>query len=125
MIRFKQKGDFSKLTGFLEQSKEKLRQGILDKYGKEGVEALAEATPKRTGLTAASWSYKIENKNGVAKLVFYNSNVQNGINIALIIQYGHGTSRGAWIEGRDYINPVIQALFDKIVEEALTEITKI
>ena len=125
MIRLKQKGDFSKITGFLEQSKEKLCKGILDKYGEEGVEALAEATPKRTGLTAASWSYTVENKNGIAKLIFYNSNIQNGVNIALIIQYGHGTARGGWIEGRDYINPVIQPLFEKIVEEALTEITKI
>ena len=125
MIRFKQKGDFSKLTNYLEKSLEKYNLGILNKYGKKGVELLAEATPKRTGLTAASWKYEVENKEVVAKIIFSNTNIQNGVNIALILQYGHGTSRGGWVQGRDYINPVIQPLFDELVNETINELKSV
>ena len=124
MITFRQKGDFSKVTKYLEKVKESVHLGILDKYGREGVAALSSATPQDTGLTASSWSYKIENSNGVAKLSFSNSNIQNGVPIAIILQYGHGTRNGGWVEGRDYINPAIQPIFDKIVEEAWREVTK-
>lgn len=125
MIRFKQKGDFSKLTNYLEKTLEKYNFGILHKYGKKGVELLAEATPKRTGLTAASWKYEVENKEGIAKIIFSNTNIQNGVNIALILQYGHGTSRGGWVQGRDYINPVIQPLFDELVNETINELKSV
>lgn len=125
MIEFRHKGDFSKLTKFLERAKEAARVGVLDKYGREGVAALASATPVETGLTAASWYYKIENKNGRAVISFYNSNIQNGVPIAIILQYGHGTGTGGWVEGRDYINPAIQPIFDRIVNEAWREVTKL
>ena len=125
MITFRQKGDFSKLTNYLERLKEAANIGVLDKYGKAGVAALASATPIDTGLTASSWYYEIENKNGRATISFHNSNIQNGVPIAIILQYGHGTGNGGWVEGRDYINPAIQPIFDKIAENAWREVTKL
>ncbi len=124
MITFRQKGDFSKLNSYLERVKEAAKLGDLDKYGKEGVAALSSATPVKTGLTAQSWYYKIEHKNGSATISFHNSNIQNGVPIAIILQYGHGTGTGGWVEGRDYINPAIQPIFDKIANDAWREVTK-
>lgn len=125
MITFRQKGDFSKITNFLERAKEIVHVGILDKYGREGVAALASATPIDSGDTAGSWYYKIEQSRGSAAIVFYNSNIQNGVSIAIILQYGHGTRNGGWVEGRDYINPAIQPIFDRIVDELWREVTKL
>lgn len=125
MISFRQKGDFSKLTKFLERAKEAVRLGDLDKYGREGVAALASATPIDSGLTAKSWSYEITNENGTATISFHNSNINQGVPIAIILQYGHGTGTGGWVEGRDYINPAIQPIFDKILNEAWREVTKL
>ena len=125
MISFRQKGDFSKLSSYLERAKEAAKLGVLDKYGAQGVAALSSATPVDTGLTANSWSYKIERGNGSASIVFNNSNIQNGVPIAIILQYGHGTGTGGWVEGRDYINPAIQPVFDQIAESAWEEVTKV
>ena len=125
MIKFRHKGDFSKFTRYLERTKESVRLGDLDRYGREGVAALASATPVDTGLTASSWYYKIEHTKGSAKISFYNSNIQNGVTIAIILQYGHGTGTGGWVEGRDYINPAIQPIFDRIVNDAWREVTKL
>ena len=125
MIKFRQKGDFSKLTRFLEKAKEAVRLGDLDKYGREGVAALASATPVESGLTASSWYYEIEHKNGSATISFHNSNIQNGVPIAIILQYGHGTRNGGWVQGRDYINPAVRPLFDKITNDAWREVTKL
>ena len=99
MITFRQKGDFSKLTRFLERAKESVRLGDLDKYGREGVAALASATPVDTGRTANSWHYKIEQKQGSVSISFYNTNIQNGVPIAVILQYGHATRNGGWVQG--------------------------
>ena len=125
MITFRQKGDFSKLTKFFERAKEVVKLGDLDKYGREGVAALSSATPKDTGLTASSWYYKIENKNGSAKITFNNSNIQNGVPIAIILQYGHGTRNGGFVEGIDYINPAIRPIFEKIANDAWREVTRL
>lgn len=125
MISFRHKGDFSKLTRFLERAKEVVHLGCLDKFGREGVAALASATPVDSGITANSWFYKIENDGKSAKVTFYNSNIQNGVPIAIILQYGHGTRNGGWVQGRDYINPAIQPIFDKLANEAWREVTKI
>ena len=125
MITFRQKGDFSKLTSFLEKAKEGVKIGDLDRFGREGVAALASATPVESGLTANSWYYEIENKSGSATISFHNSNIQNGVPIAIILQYGHGTGTGGWVQGRDYINPAIQPIFDKIAESAWKEVTKL
>lgn len=125
MITFRQKGDFSKLTSFLERAKEAVKLGDLDKYGREGVAALSSATPVRTGLTANSWYYEIEHQNGSVSITFNNSNVNKGVPIAIILQYGHGTRNGGWVQGRDYINPAIQPVFDRIAKEAWEEVTKL
>lgn len=125
MISFKQKGDFSKLTRYFERVKEASKIGVLDKYGKAGVAALASATPVESGKTAASWDYEIKRQNGSVSIEFTNSNINKGVNIAIILQYGHGTGTGGWVQGRDYINPAIQPIFDKIVEDAWREVTKL
>ena len=124
MITFRQQGDFSKLTRYFERLKEAIKIGDLDKYGRKGVAALASATPRDSGLTASSWYYEIENQNGSARIIFKNSNINEGVPIAIVLQYGHGTGTGGWVEGRDYINPAIQPIFDKIAEDAWKEVTK-
>ena len=125
MISFKQKGDFSKLTGFLERVKEAVKLGNLNRYGREGVELLASATPKESGLTANSWYYEITHENGSSSISFHNSNINKGVPIAIILQYGHGTRNGGWVEGIDYINPAIRPLFEKIAQDAWKEVTKL
>lgn len=125
MISFKQKGDFSKITRYLERVKEAIHLGLLDKYGREGVTALSSATPIDSGKTASSWYYDIENKRGSASIIFKNSNINQNVPIAIILQYGHGTGTGGWVQGRDYINPAIRPVFDKLVDEAWREVTKI
>lgn len=125
MLTIRQKGDFAKLTRYFVNLKNAIKMADLDKYGKAGVAALASATPVDTGLTATSWYYEIERGSGYASITFYNSNVHRGINIAIILQYGHGTGTGGWVEGRDYINPAIQPIFDQIAENAWREVTKL
>ncbi len=125
MVSFKQKGDFSKLTSFLEKAKEAVKLGDLDRYGREGVEALSAATPKESGLTANSWYYEIIHEKGSASISFHNSNVNKGVPIAIILQYGHGTRNGGWVEGIDYINPAMRPVFKKIAEDAWKEVTKL
>lgn len=125
MISFRHKGNFNKFTRYLERAKQAIGLGLLNKYGNEGVAALASATPVESGQTAGSWYYKIENRTGSASIGFYNSNVNQGVPIAIILQYGHGTGTGGWVQGRDYINPAIQPIFDKILEEAWREVTKL
>lgn len=122
MINFIQKGDFSKLNRFLEKAKEKIKIGNLDYYGREGVNALRNNTPIDTGLTSDSWYYTIERNNESISIKFNNSNINKGVPIAIILQYGHGTKNGGWVQGRDYINPSIQPIFDKIAEEAWKEV---
>ena len=118
MITVRSKGDISKLNGLLEKAKEAVKLGNLDKYGKAGVKALESATPMDSGLTANSWYYTIERNDNTVSINFHNSNIQNGIPIAIILQYGHGTGTGGWVEGRDYINPAIQPIFDNLVKDA-------
>lgn len=122
MIKFSQKGDFSKLTSFLEKVKEVVKLSDLDKYGRQGVAALASATPADTGLTASSWEYKITHDGDSTSISFSNTNFQNGVPIAIILQYGHGTRNGGYVKGRDYINPAIQPIFDAITEAAWKEV---
>ena len=122
MISISQKGDFSKLTGFLERMKNVIKIGDLDKYGREGVASLSAATPKESGLTANSWYYEIERSKDSVSISFHNSNINKGVPIAIILQYGHGTKNGGWVEGRDYINPAIQPIFDQIAKNAWKEV---
>ena len=125
MIGVRHKGDFSKTTNFLKRSKQTNILAVLEQYGREGVAALASATPVDTGKTASSWYYKIEKNDTSVSIMFCNSNIQNGVPIAVILQYGHGTRNGGWVQGRDYINPTIQPIFDKIVQNAWGEVTKL
>lgn len=125
MISFRQKGDFSNLTHFLEKSKNGVNIPGLERYAQEGVNALASATPVDTGLTAKSWYYKIKDEKGSIVISFHNSNIQNGVPIAIILQYGHGTGNGGWVQGRDYINPAIQPIFEQILNNAWKEVRKI
>ena len=125
MISFRHKGDFSKLTKFLENSRKAVRHVDLDKYGRDGVAALSSATPIDTGLTASSWYYEISRGEDTTKITFCNSHTNQDVMIAIILQYGHGTRNGGWVEGRDYINPAIQPIFDKIADSAWREVTKL
>ena len=125
MISFRQKGDFSKLSRYFERVKEAAKIGVLDKYGQEGVAALASATPVDSGQTANSWYYEIKRQNGSVSIVFNNSHVNKGVPIAIILQYGHGTGTGGWVQGRDYINPAVRPIFDRIAVEAWKEVTKL
>lgn len=125
MIKFVQKGNFNKTTNFLQKIKMNEFLKHLDSYAKEGVNALSEATPVDTGKTASSWDYYIEEKPGSISIIWTNSNVNKGVNIALILQYGHGNGRGGYIQGRDYINPAMQPIFDKIADMSWKEVTSL
>lgn len=121
---FKHYGDFSKTLKFLNAITNKEYLNKLNTYGQMGVEALYEATPKNTGLTASSWDYVIESQNGRTSISWFNKNTKNGVNIAVILNYGHGTGFGGYVQGRHYISPAIQPVFDKIADEAWKEVTK-
>lgn len=124
MITVRQRGDFKNLTSFLERSKEVFNLGILDKYGRQGVASLQASTPKDTGKTAESWYYKINRNNGTVSLSFHNSNENKGVPIAIILQYGHATGNGGYVEGIDYINPALKPVFQKLADEAWKEAKK-
>lgn len=125
MIRVKQKGDFSKVSKYFSKIKEPVKNEILDRYGREGVAALSAATPKDTGLTSKSWEYKVNKTKGSVSISFYNTNIQNGVPIAIILQYGHATNNGKWIEGIDYINPALKPLFERMANDIWEEVTKV
>lgn len=125
MVTFRQKGDFSIATKFLNNLSKAAQPKGLERYAKEGVVALSSATPVDTGKTADSWYYKIDKKGNSTTISFHNSNVQNGVPIAIILQYGHATRNGGWVQGRDYINPAIRPVFDQIAEDAWKEVTKL
>lgn len=124
MIVFRHKGNFSKTFKYFGKVKKGVNIKSLEKYGRRGVEALSSNTPVRTGLTANSWYYTITNENGKVIISFNNSNIQNGVPIAIILQYGHGTRNGGWVEGRDYINPAIQPIFDEMTKNAWKEVSE-
>lgn len=125
MIKFKVTGDFSKTITSLKKLKEFVEKGNLDKYGEMGVAALQQATPKRTGKTASSWSYEITVVDGKATIYWKNDNFNDGVNIAIILQYGHGTRQGGYVQGIDYINPAMKPVFDEIADKAWKEVIKL
>lgn len=124
-ITFRHKGDFSKTEKFLNSLLKLDYLNVLERYGQAGVAALASATPKDSGLTADSWDYEITHNGKETTIAFTNSNISNGVNIAIILQYGHGTKGGGYVAGRDYINPAIQPIFDKMANEAWREVTNL
>lgn len=124
MITFKHTGDFSKTLRFLNQSRNIDYLSILKKFGEVGVSALASATPVNSGLTANSWGYEIVKEKNSYAIYWTNSNIQNGVQIAVILQYGHATRNGGFVQGRDYINPAIQPIFDSIATDAWKEVCR-
>lgn len=125
MITFKQHGNFKKTEQFLTRVERAEYAKVLEKYGRAGVDALASATPIDSGLTASSWGYEIRISGASFSIVWTNSNVVSGVPIAIILQYGHGTRNGGYVQGRDYINPALKPIFDKIADEAWREVTKL
>lgn len=122
MVIVKQKGDFSKTEKFLNSISKKLYYRNLQKYAEQGVAALASATPIDSGTTANSWGYEIRQTKNSVSIYWTNSNVNKGVPIAVIIQYGHGTRNGGYVQGRDYINPAMRPIFDKIAESVWKEV---
>lgn len=123
VITFHHKGNFQKTDNFLKKMKKGDYFRSLEKFAQEGVNALASATPIDSGKTAASWDYTISRSKGSVSITWTNSNINDGVNIAIIIQYGHGTRNGGHVQGRDYINPAIRPVFDKIAENVWKEVT--
>lgn len=124
MISIKQRGDFSKTEKFLKKSFGRNYISVLEKFGQQGVAALSASTPVDTGLTASLWSYEIIQNEGSISVVWNNSNIQKNVNIALILQYGHGTRNGGYVVGVDYINPALRPIFDKMADAAWKEVTR-
>ena len=123
VVQMSEKGDFKKTFKFLKAMQEKKFLSNLNKYGERGVQLLSENTPRDTGLTASSWYYKIEDDGNTLKLTWYNSNVKKDyFNVALMLQYGHATKNGGWIEGIDYINPALKPLFDEMEKDIWEEV---
>ena len=124
MIRFEQKGNFSKLDRYFKRVRNTVDNLDLEEFGKRGVAALSSATPVKTGLAANSWYYTITKTKNSTTINFNNSDIENGVPIAIILQYGHATKNGGWVEGRDYINPSIQPIFDELAKNAWREVTR-
>lgn len=123
MIKIQHQGNFQKTDSFFKRASGKRYLESLAKYGQEGVRALSSATPVESGKTASSWDYKIVNtKNGVS-ITWMNSNVVDGVPIAVILQYGHGTKNGGYVQGIDYINPALRPVFDKLLNDVWREVT--
>lgn len=124
MIKVSSRGSFKKSYTFLNRAKKFKINQILNKYGKLGVEALEDNTPVSTGLTAASWDYEINQNGNDITITWTNSNVNHGVNIALLLQLGHATRNGGFVQGRDYITPAMEPIFKKIMDEAWREVTE-
>lgn len=124
MITIKARGDFRKTESFFNRLIKADYLSILSKYGRRGVDALAAATPADSGRTASSWEYQIVDSGDSVSIVWTNTNVNKGVNIAVILQYGHGTRNGGYVQGRDYINPAMQPIFDEIANEAWMEVIR-
>lgn len=123
MITVKTKGDHDKMKRYFKRASKVSPYGILQRYGEIGLEALRTATPRDTGLTANSWYYEIAYDGGQYYLNFFNSNIQNGIRVAIILDVGHGTGTGGYVQGKNYIQPAIRPIFDQIANAAWKEVT--
>lgn len=125
MIQFSQKGDFSKVLKYLNGLKSRKYRDILERYAKEGVEALRSNTPVDSGITADSWDYEIKMTKKGFSINWTNSNVVDGVPIVILLQYGHATRSGSFVEGRDFINPAMKPIFDEIVESLWKEVENV
>jgi len=124
MLSVSSSGSFKKLEKYLDKGQNGSLPSIFDRYGKQGVIALSSGTPLESGETASSWGYQIRKGKSRTTLVWTNDHVENQINIAIILQYGHGTRTGGWVEGRDYINPAMRPVFDEMAQRIWEEVTK-
>ncbi len=124
-ITFRHRGDFSKTEKFFHRIMKRDYLNVFERYGRAGVSALAAVTPKDSGETASFWNYEISHNRTNSSITFLNENIQNGVNIAILLQYGHGTRNGGYVVGRDYINPAIRPVFDKMAEDAWREIVNL
>lgn len=124
MISVNSKGSFNKTESFLKQAKKAANVDVLEMYANKVLRALENATPKDTGKTAASWIYKIERTGKSAKITFYNTNINDGVLVAVMLQYGHAARDGRWVPGVDYINPAVRPIFDDIRDAAWKEVIK-
>lgn len=125
MIRFRHKGNFNNTEKLLENAKKINYRRILDKYGREGVAVLSSVTPIDSGLTSMSWTYEIKEYSGGIEVIWKNTNIVNGVPVAILLQYGHGTRNGGYVQGRDYINPALQPIFDRLSEEIRREVASL
>jgi hypothetical protein len=125
MITITQKGDFNTVEKYLSKLKSNELSAVLNKYGSLGVNALSNATPKESGQTAASWYFTTVSRPGYYSIRWHNSHIEDGVPIAVILQYGHGTGTGGYVQGRDYIMPAMRPIFDQIAAEAWREVTKV
>lgn len=125
MITIKQKGSFKNTERYLNRLKSAEVFSILSKYGSIGVNALSNATPVESGETASSWTYSIIQRRGYYSIRWHNTHVNDGVPIAVLLQYGHGTGTGGYVQGRDYINPAVRPIFEQIANEAWKEVTKV
>lgn len=123
LLKVTSSGSFKKTFNFLDSMSRNDIFRSLDRYGREGVSALAAATPVDTGLTASSWTYEITKSGNSYTIIWRNTNTVDGRPVAILIQYGHGTGTGGYVQGRDYINPVIQPLFDRIADDVWKAVT--
>lgn len=123
-VKFEVSGNFSNTERFLNRIRHKDYLNSLDSFGRQGVQALRNATPVDSGKTAESWDYEIHQTKGMTEIVWTNSNVHDGVPIAVILQYGHGTGTGGYVQGRDYINPAMRPIFDEIAEKAWKVVTE-
>lgn len=117
MISFRTSGSFSNMERYLTRAQKLDVRRVLERLGQEGVNALASATPARSGLAGNSWTYEVSYSGGSATITWRNMNVENGFNVAIGIQYGHGTGTGGYVSGQDYINPAMRPIFDRISDE--------
>ena len=122
-VKFEVSGGFTKTERFLNRMKRREYMNVLDEFGRDGVQALRNATPVDSGATAEAWDYEIKRTRNYTEIVWTNSNINDGVPIAVILQYGHGTGTGGYVQGRDYINPAIRPIFDKIAEKAWKVVT--
>ena len=122
MITFVQKGDFNNTFKFFEKAKEIVNLGVFDKYGRMGVEALSSNSPKDTGLLSESWTYSIEHYKNGSRIVWSNNDVEHGRNVAILVQYGHATKNGTFVNGIDFINPAMKPIFERIADELWKEV---
>lgn len=123
MLSFTQKGDFKNLSRFLKITSQQKIYDPVERLARTGQEALARYTPKDSGITSDSWGYEIERDGKKVSIQWFNRNVNQGHNIAILLQYGHGTGTGGYVQGRDYINPTMKPIFDYIADAVWKEVT--